>query len=90
MSITVCNKRKNNLSDDEFLKMAEDFATKNGIFYGIYDEGDRCLVEFYLYNTVTGDIDDWLELQRASDFCMFSAIKSNSEKIKLTCYRTKR
>ncbi len=89
MSLIVYNKNRN-LSDEEFLEMAEDFATKNYIFHGIFDEDDKYIVEFHLRNTVTGDTDDWLELQRASDFSMFSVMDSRTEMIKLTLCRVKR
>lgn len=89
MSFIVYNKNKN-LSDYEFFKMAEDFAEKNSIFHGVYEERGRYLVEFYLRDNVTEDIDGWVELQRECDFCTFTVISQNPSKIKLTLYRIKR
>ncbi len=74
MSFTVYNKRNDVLTDNEFLQMAEEFATNNSIFHGIHDEGDKYRVDLYFYNTVTDDIDSWLTLQRASDIHTMSVL----------------
>ena len=81
---------KTNISNDEFLKMAEDFATKNSIYHGVYEDKRRYVVEFYLRDNATEDMDGWVELQRESDFCTFTVMSINPSKIKLTLCRVKR
>ena len=74
MSFTVYNKRNDVLTDAEYLQMAEEFATNNNIFHGIYDEGNRYRVDLYFNKTVIDDIDGWLKLLNASDIHTISVL----------------
>ncbi len=87
MSFTVYNKRNDDLTDAEYLQMAEEFATNNNIFHGIYDEGNRYRVDLYFNKTVIDDIDGWLKLLNASDIHTTFAVMP--EKICTKCYRAK-
>ena len=89
MALTVYNKRSDDLSDDEYLQLAEELVKRCNIFHGIYDEGDKYRLDFYLHDTLISpeSAEKWFELLRASD--MHTAISTSPNIICMSCQRIK-
>lgn len=80
------------VDDIEYLRMVTRLATKGGLKINIEERDDSYRVEIYLENSklFMEESDDFLSVLRASEEFSLCVVKSHPQKIKATCYKSKK